>query len=104
MLRDEARTSGVLSDFALKLEMVLVQWQAEPDRLRWHLRRQAEIVARRRAAGPPARRAERRARRLRQNRIRNEQRATSTRSGDGGPYRVQAQGGAGEASQANSAP
>lgn len=109
MLRDEARTSGVLSDFALKLEMVLVQWQAEPDRLRWHLRRQAEIVARGgvprldHLLGGPERY---RARRLRQNRIRNEQRARriDAEAVTADHIAWQAQGGAGEASQANSAP
>lgn len=109
MLRDEARASGVLSDFALKLEMVLVQWQAEPDRLRWHLRQQADLVARGGVArldhllgGPGPYRA----RRVRQNRIRNAQRARriDTEAVTTDHIAWQAQGGAGEASPANSAP
>ena len=78
MLRDEARTSGLLADFALKLELVLVQWQAEPERLRWHLRQQADVVRRGgiarldHLAGGPERY---RLWRIRQNRLRNDHRA-----------------------------
>ncbi|HML22549.1 MAG TPA: hypothetical protein PKD09_12925 [Aggregatilinea sp.] len=78
MLRDEARTSGLLADFAQKLDLVLAQWQGEPDRLRRHLHQQAEIVRRGGTAhldhlvGGPDRY---RQWRIQQNRQRNAQRA-----------------------------
>jgi hypothetical protein len=46
MLQEEANDSGLLAEFARKLDRILLHWQEQPERLRGLLMKQADVVRR----------------------------------------------------------